>query len=120
MQCIDNDALTSINLGNITTLPFSNVLVLTQTMYTPNIASQLPDPNHWNAFRRKGLHFLHLNVNSLLPKIDEVKLIADRSNATIIGISETKLDNTIMDNELFIEGYDFVRSDRNRYGGGVA
>ena len=124
MQCKDSD-VTSIDLGNITTLPFSNLnnveeLSGPNSDYTPNIASQLPDPNHWKAFKHKGLHFLHLNVNSLLPKIDEVKLIADRSNATIIGISETKLDNTIMDNELFIEGYDLFRSDRNRYGGGVA
>ena len=128
MQCIDNDALTSIELGNITTLPFSNLnnveeLSGPNSDYTPNISSQLPDPNHWKAFRRKGLNFLHLtcyltcHVNSMLTKIDKVKLIADRSNATIIGISKTKLDNTITDNELFIEGYDFFRSDRNRHVG---
>ena len=92
MQCIEKD-VTSIDLGNITTLTFSNLnnveeLSGPNSDYTPNIASQLPDPNHWKAFKRKGLHFLHLNVNSLLPKIDEVKLIAD-----------------IMDNELLIEGY---------------
>ena len=69
-------------------------------MYTP----QLQDLNHWKAFQRKGLHFLHLNVNSLLPKIDEVKLTENKSNATILGISETKLDKTIMDSELYIEG----------------
>ena len=50
----------------------------------------------------EGLHFLHLNVNSLLPKIDEVKFIANKSNATILGISETKLDKTIMDSELYM------------------
>ena len=43
-----------------------------------------------------------------------------KSNATILGISETKLDNTIMDSELNIEGYDLIRSDRNRRGDGVA
>ena len=57
---------------------------------------------------------------SLLPKIDEVNLIANKSNATILGISETKLVNTIMDSELKIEGYDLIRSDRNRHGDGVA
>ena len=112
-----------IHTGNLTTLPFSNLNNLEELSgpnsdYTPNIASQLPDPNHWKAFRHKGLHFLHLNVNSLQPKIDEVKLIADRSNATIIGISETKLDITIINNEL--ECYDLVLSNRNRHGGGVS
>ena len=90
------------------------------TDFTPNVAKQLEDLNHWKAFQCKGLHFLHINVNSILPKIDEVNLIANKSNATILGISETKLDNTIMDSELKIEGYDLIRSDRNRRGGGVA
>ena len=85
-----------------------------------NMAKQLEDLNHWKAFQCKGLHFLHINVNSLLPNIDEVNLIANKSNATILGISETKLDNTIMDSELNIEGYYLIRSDRNRRGGSVA
>ena len=38
----------------------------------------------------------------------------------LIGITETKLDETIMDSELNIEGYDLIRSDRNRHGDGVA
>ena len=63
------------------------------------------------------MHFLHLNVNSLLPKIDEVKLIASKSNATVLGISETKLDKSIMVSALLIDGYDLIRSDRNRHGG---
>ena len=80
------------------------------------MASQLQDPYDWKAFKHKGMHFLHLNVNSLLPKMYEVKMIANKSNATILGISETKLDKTILDNELLIEGYDLILSDRNRHG----
>ena len=123
-QCKDNN-MTSIDLGNLTTLPFSNLdnfeeLSGYNSDYTPNVASQLPDLNLWKAFKQKDLHFFHLNVNSLLQKIDEVKLIANKSNATILGISETKLDKTILDNELLIEGYDLIRSDRNRHGEGVA
>ena len=29
----------------------------------------------WSPFRRKGLHFNHLNINSILPKIDELRAI---------------------------------------------
>ena len=63
---------------------------------------------------------LHQNVNIFLPKIYEIKLIANKYNATIIGISERKLDKSIMDSELLIDGYDLIRSDRNTHGGGVA
>ena len=60
----------------------------------------------WNPFTRRGLHFLHLNVNSLLPKIDQLCLIAKNSNAAVIGITESKLDKTVVDNEVNIDGYE--------------
>ena len=71
----------------------------------------------WNPFRKRGLHFLHLNINSLLPKIDEVRLIAKNSNAAVIGITELKLDKTVFDSEVDIDGYELKRFDRKRLGG---
>ena len=56
-------------------------------------------------FRSRGLHFIHLNINSLLPKIDELREIVKISNATIIGIIETKIDNSINDSEISSDGY---------------
>ena len=76
--------------------------------------------NMWKFFQCKGVHIIHLNVNSLLPKIDEIRFIAEKSAASIIGISETKLDISINDLELQIDGYNLLRADRNRHGGGVA
>ena len=67
----------------------------------------------------KGLHFLHLNIRSLLPKLDEIRLIVKESNAAIFGLTETWLDNSVSDSEVAIEGYSIVRKDRNRHGGGV-
>ena len=55
-----------------------------------------------------------------MPKIDEVCYIANITNVSIIGISETKLNETILSSELEIDGYDLVRLDRSRRGGGVA
>ena len=62
---------------------------------------------------RKGLHFLHINVNSLLTKIKEIRLIAKKSKAKVIGITEKKLDGTIF-NAVCIKGYSIVRCDRDR------
>ena len=42
------------------------------------------------------------------------------TNAAIVGIGETKLDKTILPSEIDIEGYDLLRLDRSRRGGGVA
>ena len=55
-----------------------------------------------------------------MPKIDEVSYIAYITNASIIGISETKLGETILSSELEVNGYGLVRLNRSRRGGGVA
>ena len=68
----------------------------------------------------KGLHFILVNINSLLPKIDESYNIAKCSNAVVSRINETKLDNTVYDSEVTIDGYNLVLNDRNKKGGDLA
>ena len=82
--------------------------------------NDLPQQNNFESFRKRGIHFTHININSLLPKIDELRLIASDTKCSVISISETKLDETIQDEEIKIQGYNLIRKDRNRNGGGVA
>ena len=49
-----------------------------------------------------------------------MRVIASETKAAVIGITESKLDNSINDNEVQINGYSIIRNDRNRNGGGVA
>ena len=42
------------------------------------------------------------------------------TNAAVIGISESKLDDSVVISEIQISEYDLLRCDRNRHGGGVA
>ena len=74
----------------------------------------------WNVLKSKGLHLIHLNINSLLPKIDELRYIANSSNVPVIGISKSKLDESVLQSEIQINNYDLLCWDRNRNGGGVA
>ena len=78
------------------------------------------DNSKWKIFTKKSLHILHLNINSLLLKIDEIRFIAKQSNASIIGISGSKLESSILSSELDIDQYNLIRLDRSRRGGGVA
>ena len=89
---------------------------------TPGPSHNLQPLDHdkWNIFKHRGLHLLHLNINSLLPKIDELRHIARLTNAAVIGISESKLDDSVSTSEIQIDEYDLLRCDRNRHGGGVA
>ena len=76
--------------------------------------------NDWDVFKKRKIHFIHINTNRLWPKIDEVRYVANITNASIIGISETKLDETIFSSELEVYSYGLVRLDRSRRDGGVA
>ena len=73
----------------------------------------------WSVFKKRGLHFAHLNINSLPSKIEELRQIAKNTNSPVIGLSETKLDKTIFDSEVSIPSYSLIRKDRNSKSGGV-
>ena len=70
-------------------------------------------------FNIRALHFGHINIYSLLPKIDEFLYIAKLSEAAVIVISESKLDESVLASEIQVENYDLICSDRNRHGDGV-
>ena len=103
-------------------LPFHEVSSLgdidNQINTTP-IENSSNTENTWKSFEKRGLHFIHLNINSLLDKIDELRFIAEKSKPTIIGITESKIDETVSETEFDIQGYTPIRSDRTRHGGGV-
>ena len=80
---------------------------------------QLSDDKIWKPLITRGLHFCHLNVNSLLSKIDEIRDISNRIKPAVLGITESKLDSSVTNLEVNINGYSIIRNDRNRNGGGV-
>ena len=51
---------------------------------------------------------------------DELEILMTENKIDIISINETKLDDTIRDEQVSIEDFSLLRHDRNRHGGGVA
>lgn len=49
----------------------------------PQIPSSASD-EHFQCFLKKGLHFIHLNMRSLLPKLSKLKLLAIKTRAAVI------------------------------------
>ena len=72
-----------------------------------------------NVFKNRVLHFGHLNINSILPKIKQLKSLLINSNPSVLRITETKLDNTVNNEEVKIDGYNLIRSNRNKMEGGI-
>ena len=82
---------------------------------------QNPGPNT----DKKCIEICHVNMRSLKPqtstKLDELhSTVCIDKTFDIICISETWLDNTIMDSDIDLPDYKIFRKDRNRHGGGVA
>ena len=70
--------------------------------------------------KNRGTHFSHLNANSLLLKIEEIRHLVKLTNASVIVISEIKLDASVLSNEVVTEGYDLIRMHYFRKGGELA
>ena len=62
--------------------------------------------------------FAALNVNKLSTHIDELKILLGENPIDVLAINETKLDDSIIDNEVYIPGYEIDRRDRTSGGGG--
>ena len=73
----------------------------------------------FDKLKGRGLHFLHVNARSFIPKISELRTVAHRTRPAVVCITEFWLDSSVTDGEIQIEGYDVLRRDRNRNGGGV-
>ena len=60
-----------------------------------------------------------LNIVSLPKNIDEINFSMTNKFIDLIAFNETRLDANITDNMINLDGYDIVRKDRSRNGGGV-
>ena len=91
--------------------------------WTENQISSDSDYSHsddnWGLFKNSGMHFTHLNVNKLWPRIQEIRHVAQLKNGSGTGINETKIDESFLNSEIVIVGYDLIRLDRARKGGSV-
>ena len=62
---------------------------------------------------------IHINARSLLPKMSEIRLLATKTKAAVISITESWLDESVINAEVNIHDYCVVRPDRNRHDGGM-
>ena len=76
--------------------------------------------NKWSMFKNRGMLFINLNVNNFLQKIEKMRHLAELTNASVAGISETKLDGSFLNSDIVIEGYNPINLDCSRKRSGVA
>ena len=64
--------------------------------------------NEWNIFKSKCIQFIYPNINSLLPEIEKLPIIAETTNAAIIGIKEYKQDKSVLEPEIQVGNYKII------------
>ena len=75
-------------------------------------------------FSSKGSHLCNLNIQHILPKSNELRVVIAKKNDTdIFCACETFLEPNMSNNQIAIDGYVFHRNDRaatpNKNGGGL-
>eukprot|EP00112_Aurelia_sp_Birch-Aquarium-sp1_P020436 Seg527.9 transcript_id=Seg527.9/GoldUCD/mRNA.D3Y31 product="Retrovirus-related Pol polyprotein from type-1 retrotransposable element R1" pseudo=true protein_id=Seg527.9/GoldUCD/D3Y31 len=66
----------------------------------------------------QGLRVAHINCRSLLGKFSEIQMLLQTCKIDVLGITESHLNERIIDNEIAISGYDMRRCDRTHKKGG--
>ena len=66
------------------------------------------------------MKIIHLNIRSLLPKIDLLRAWVQQYKPAVVTLSETWLTNKISNNEIQLADYVLYRVDRGARGGGVS
>lgn len=78
------------------------------------------NPNKVNFFpKARGFKMVLLNIVSLPKHIDEIRMLLVDQPIDLIAFNETRLDPSIADGQVKICGYEIIRKDRSRRGGGV-
>ena len=92
-------------------MPGANHEISAASLSLSNASSFLP--------AKPGFKMACLNINSLVKHVDELRVLLSKFSVDVLSINETKLDESIKSSELHIPGYEFIRRDRSRNGGGV-
>lgn len=69
--------------------------------------------------KQRGFKMAFLNIVSLPKRFDEINFTMSDKVLDLFAFNETRLDSTITDGMIHIDGYDLIRKDRSRTGGGV-
>lgn len=60
----------------------------------------------------KGLQIVHINIRSLLSKIDTLRIDLLESKIDVLCLTESWLHGRVADSMISIEGFQIVRNDR--------
>ena len=87
----------------------------------PASINMTPNTQQSHSFlKSRGLKSAHINIRSILGKMDTLKISLNENPFDVLTISETWLTSNISDDEISIPGYSLTRNNRiEKHGGGM-
>ncbi len=91
----------------------------------PNETNTDKNRKRWSVNSNRQANYssvLYANARTIVNKIDKLRLEIESGQIDIVVLTETHLDNNILDSEIFSQDFVVFRQDRKhlgRYGGGV-
>ena len=61
---------------------------------------------------KSGSTFIHLNTQSLLPKLDEFRVYLSNPKICVLSLNENWLNDTVTNDEVSVPGFTIFRKDR--------
>ena len=58
-----------------------------------------------DSIKSRGFKLANLNVTSLVKHIDELRILLADTPVEVLSINETRLDDSVKDNDVYIPGY---------------
>ena len=95
--------------------PFHSVSHLTSSLDSSSTTSSTAPIQHPSTH----LKVFSFNARSILPNIDQLRSLCFLEHFDVVAVCDTWLSANILDSEISIDGYNLIRKDRNRHGGGV-
>ena len=107
--CLDNNCMGNINEDN-------------DVMHNDKSFVTLNNEHNTRAELKKlkGFRVGHINITSLPKHIEQLRFYLYDKSLDILSIHETRLDGSVDNNAIQLEGYNLARKDRSREGGGIA
>ena len=88
-----------------------------------NLTPLLPSVLHFDPIKlmpdKRGFKMIAFNIVHLTCHIDELRILMYPQLPDLLVLNESKLDSTVDDEDIKIAGYQIIRYDRTRHGGGV-
>lgn len=101
-------------------LPFDDCSSIFTTSILSNVSTTPSEVSAGTSQQVHGLSIYYSNCRSILPKMDELRVVADSTRPDFIALTETWLGPDIFSSEVAIPSYQLIRRERSRHGGGIS